>query len=127
MDSSALYIKGFLRPLVAKRVKEQLLDKFGTVKKWWMDAIKTHCYVVVSYQRNVFNIYVSQCLENSSMSPTKKHKRHLPALMVSSSQRDTETSCMWKVSHPNRPTLLLNKNKLQPKSGSLLIAKLHLL
>ncbi|KAL1929933.1 hypothetical protein VTP01DRAFT_1087 [Rhizomucor pusillus] len=50
VESSALYIKGFLRPLVAKKVKEQLLDSYGTVKKWWMDAIKTHCYVV--YESN---------------------------------------------------------------------------
>ncbi|KAL0087150.1 hypothetical protein F4703DRAFT_1735627, partial [Phycomyces blakesleeanus] len=41
----AIYIKGFVRPLIIKHVQE-LIGKYGTVKRFWMDSIKTHCYVV---------------------------------------------------------------------------------
>ncbi|KAF1796738.1 hypothetical protein V8B55DRAFT_1394330 [Mucor lusitanicus] len=42
--AASLYIKGFVRPLIIKHVQE-LLSKYGTVKRFWMDSIKTHCYV----------------------------------------------------------------------------------
>ncbi|KAG1103690.1 hypothetical protein G6F42_017189 [Rhizopus arrhizus] len=45
--TASLYIKGFVRPLIIKHVQE-LLAKYGTVKRFWMDSIKTHCYVTVS-------------------------------------------------------------------------------
>ncbi|KAG2200183.1 hypothetical protein INT47_009821, partial [Mucor saturninus] len=43
-DSSALYVKGFVRPLIIRSVQE-LFGSYGTVKRFWMDSIKTHCYV----------------------------------------------------------------------------------
>lgn len=43
-EQVSLYIKGFVRPLIIKHVQE-LLAKYGTVKRFWMDSIKTHCYV----------------------------------------------------------------------------------
>ncbi|KAI9470821.1 MAG: hypothetical protein EXX96DRAFT_653899 [Benjaminiella poitrasii] len=45
IDSSALYVKGFIRPLIIRHVQE-LFSKYGEVKRFWMDAIKTHCYVI---------------------------------------------------------------------------------
>jgi hypothetical protein len=47
VDSNAVYIKGFVRPLILRHA-EELAKKYGTVKKFWMDSIKTHCYVIVS-------------------------------------------------------------------------------
>ncbi|KAI8640417.1 hypothetical protein BD408DRAFT_419865 [Parasitella parasitica] len=43
-DLTAIYVKGFIRPLIIKHVQE-LFGKYGTVKRFWMDSIKTHCYV----------------------------------------------------------------------------------
>ncbi|KAI8369490.1 uncharacterized protein BYT42DRAFT_502963, partial [Radiomyces spectabilis] len=45
VSGSAIYIKGFVRPLIIRHVQE-LINKYGTVKRFWMDAIKTHCYVI---------------------------------------------------------------------------------
>ncbi|KAI8147713.1 hypothetical protein BJV82DRAFT_304677 [Fennellomyces sp. T-0311] len=45
ITSSAIYIKGFVRPLIVRHVQE-LIGQYGTVKRFWMDAIKTHCYVI---------------------------------------------------------------------------------
>ncbi|CDS07754.1 hypothetical protein LRAMOSA01703 [Lichtheimia ramosa] len=45
VTSSAIYIKGFVRPLIVRHVQE-LIGQYGTVKRFWMDAIKTHCYVI---------------------------------------------------------------------------------
>ncbi|KAI8377375.1 hypothetical protein BD560DRAFT_390921 [Blakeslea trispora] len=44
-SEEALYVKGFIRPLIIRHVQE-LFSKHGTVKRFWMDMIKTHCYVV---------------------------------------------------------------------------------
>ncbi|KAF7721988.1 hypothetical protein EC973_003870 [Apophysomyces ossiformis] len=49
ISTSAIFIKGFLRPLIIRHVQE-FIGKFGTVKRFWMDAIKTHCYVVYESQ-----------------------------------------------------------------------------
>lgn len=46
-DTNAVYIKGFVRPLI-QRHAEDLAKKYGNIKKFWMDNIKTHCYVIVS-------------------------------------------------------------------------------
>ncbi|KAG2184761.1 hypothetical protein INT43_000674 [Umbelopsis isabellina] len=43
--TNAMYIKGFVRPLILRHV-EELIKKYGQVKKFWMDSIKTHCYVI---------------------------------------------------------------------------------
>ncbi|KAI7875951.1 hypothetical protein K492DRAFT_210675 [Lichtheimia hyalospora FSU 10163] len=45
VTNSAIYIKGFVRPLIVRHVQE-LIGQYGTVKRFWMDAIKTHCYVI---------------------------------------------------------------------------------
>lgn len=50
-DTNAVYIKGFVRPLI-QRHAEDLAKKYGNVKKFWMDNIKTHCYVIVSTMMN---------------------------------------------------------------------------
>ncbi|KAG0181075.1 hypothetical protein DFQ28_007395 [Apophysomyces sp. BC1034] len=56
VSSSAIYIKGFLRPLIIRHVQE-FIGKFGTVKRFWMDAIKTHCYVVYESQQEAQKAY----------------------------------------------------------------------
>ncbi|XP_076919142.1 uncharacterized protein LOC143579843 [Bidens hawaiensis] len=45
--TTSLRIDQFLRPFTLKAV-EQLLGKTGTVVSFWMDNIKTHCYVTYS-------------------------------------------------------------------------------
>ncbi|KAI3462037.1 hypothetical protein Pfo_018700 [Paulownia fortunei] len=45
--SNSLRIDRFLRPFTLKQVQE-LLGKTGTVTSFWMDHIKTHCYVSYS-------------------------------------------------------------------------------
>ncbi|ERM94248.1 apoptotic chromatin condensation inducer in the nucleus isoform X1 [Amborella trichopoda] len=45
--TTSLRIDQFLRPFTLKAVQE-LLAKTGTVSKFWMDHIKTHCYVTYS-------------------------------------------------------------------------------
>ncbi|KAG2189123.1 hypothetical protein INT44_004265 [Umbelopsis vinacea] len=45
VETNAVYIKGFVRPLVLRHA-EELVKKYGNVKKFWMDSIKTHCYVI---------------------------------------------------------------------------------
>ncbi|KAI8061911.1 hypothetical protein BDF21DRAFT_131797 [Thamnidium elegans] len=45
IESSAIYVKGFVRPLIIRTVQE-LFGKYGKIKRFWMDSIKTHCYVV---------------------------------------------------------------------------------
>ncbi|KAK1371718.1 Apoptotic chromatin condensation inducer in the nucleus [Heracleum sosnowskyi] len=45
--TSALRIDHFLRPFTLKAVQE-LLGKTGTITNFWMDHIKTHCYVSFS-------------------------------------------------------------------------------
>ncbi|KND04192.1 hypothetical protein, variant [Spizellomyces punctatus DAOM BR117] len=42
--SSTLVIRNFIRPLTVQQVKE-LLASYGKVENFWMDKIKTHCYV----------------------------------------------------------------------------------
>lgn len=46
--TTSLRIDRFLRPFTLKAVQE-LLGKTGTVVSFWMDQIKTHCYVTVSF------------------------------------------------------------------------------
>ncbi|KAJ3184785.1 hypothetical protein HDU85_001463 [Gaertneriomyces sp. JEL0708] len=43
-DEATLVIRNFVRPLTLPQVRE-LLAQYGTVEKFWMDRIKTHCYV----------------------------------------------------------------------------------
>ncbi|XP_019265881.1 PREDICTED: apoptotic chromatin condensation inducer in the nucleus-like isoform X5 [Nicotiana attenuata] len=44
VPTNSLLIENFLRPFTLKAVQE-LLSKTGTVTNFWMDAIKTHCFV----------------------------------------------------------------------------------
>lgn len=44
--TNSLRIDQFLRPFTLKAV-EELLGKTGSVKSFWMDHIKTHCFVSV--------------------------------------------------------------------------------
>lgn len=44
--TNSLRIDRFLRPFTLKAAQE-LLGKTGTVCSFWMDTIKTHCYVTV--------------------------------------------------------------------------------
>ncbi|XP_058078751.1 uncharacterized protein LOC131227063 [Magnolia sinica] len=45
--TTSLRIDNFLRPFTLKAIQE-LLSKTGTVCSFWMDEIKTHCYVTYS-------------------------------------------------------------------------------
>ncbi|GMI67893.1 hypothetical protein HRI_000458600 [Hibiscus trionum] len=47
VPTTSLRIDNFLRPFTLKAVQE-LLGKTGTVTSFWMDHIKTHCYVTYS-------------------------------------------------------------------------------
>ncbi|KAH6796666.1 SAP domain-containing protein [Perilla frutescens var. hirtella] len=47
LPTNSLRIDRFLRPFTLKAVQE-LLGKTGTVTNFWMDHIKTHCYVAYS-------------------------------------------------------------------------------
>ncbi|XWS33280.1 hypothetical protein CRYUN_Cryun22dG0068000 [Craigia yunnanensis] len=47
LPTTSLKIDHFLRPFTLKAVQE-LLAKTGTVTSFWMDHIKTHCYVTYS-------------------------------------------------------------------------------
>jgi len=47
VNGSSLRIDGFVRPFRKDHAKE-LLEAHGEVLKFWMDAIKTHCYVSFS-------------------------------------------------------------------------------
>ncbi|CAG8831005.1 10970_t:CDS:2 [Gigaspora margarita] len=42
--TSTLYVKNFVRPLTIQMVRE-LLQQFGEIEYFWMDKIKSHCYV----------------------------------------------------------------------------------
>ncbi|MFS8018587.1 putative transcription regulator SAP family [Helianthus anomalus] len=46
--TTSLRIDNFLRPFTLKAVQE-FLGKTGTVVSFWMDQIKTHCYVTVRF------------------------------------------------------------------------------
>lgn len=48
INSSAIIVKGFVRPLIVRQAQE-LFAKHGDIKRFWMDSIKTHCYVIVSF------------------------------------------------------------------------------
>ncbi|KAK8717291.1 hypothetical protein V6N13_044564 [Hibiscus sabdariffa] len=45
--TTSLRVDNFLRPFTLKAV-QQLLGKTGTITSFWMDHIKTHCYVTYS-------------------------------------------------------------------------------
>ncbi|GES85190.1 apoptotic chromatin condensation inducer in the nucleus-like [Rhizophagus clarus] len=42
--TSTLHIKNFVRPLTLPMVRD-LLEQFGRIEYFWMDKIKSHCYV----------------------------------------------------------------------------------
>jgi len=44
----SLIITNFVRPLTVNQVK-RMLAEFGEIEVLWMDSIRTHCYVTVSY------------------------------------------------------------------------------
>ncbi len=45
--TTTLLVRNFVRPFTLKAVKEYLAEH-GTVKAFWINDIKTHCYVTVS-------------------------------------------------------------------------------
>nr|CAG8579300.1 1549_t:CDS:2 [Entrophospora candida] len=42
--TATIYIKNFVRPLTHTKVRE-LLEQYGKIEFFWMDKIKSHCYV----------------------------------------------------------------------------------
>ena len=54
--TNSLRIDRFLRPFTLKAVQE-LLGKTGNVTSFWMDHIKTHCYVSVRPLLQILLIY----------------------------------------------------------------------
>jgi hypothetical protein len=44
--TTSLRIDGFVRPFTLKAAQD-LLGKTGSISSFWMDHIKTHCYVIV--------------------------------------------------------------------------------
>ncbi|KAJ8430845.1 hypothetical protein Cgig2_034172 [Carnegiea gigantea] len=69
--TNSLRIDRFLRPFTLKAVQE-LLGKTGTVTSFWMDHIKTHCYVTVillfSFRITVFLAIVNYTNPNFRIS-----------------------------------------------------------
>jgi apoptotic chromatin condensation inducer in the nucleus len=47
--TNTLLVCNFVRPFTLKAVKD-LLAETGTVTNFWMNDIKTHCYVSVPHQ-----------------------------------------------------------------------------
>ncbi|KAG0237729.1 Apoptotic chromatin condensation inducer in the nucleus [Actinomortierella wolfii] len=52
----ALTIINFVRPLTLPQVK-RMLSEFGEIEHFWMDSIKTHCYVVYKTVEMAQNAY----------------------------------------------------------------------
>jgi apoptotic chromatin condensation inducer in the nucleus len=46
-ESKCLLILNLQRPFISQNL-EALLNKYGIVQRFWLDFIKTHCYVEVS-------------------------------------------------------------------------------
>ncbi|SAL95711.1 hypothetical protein [Absidia glauca] len=44
-EQLAICIKGFVRPLITRNL-HQFVNDFGNIKRFWIDPIKTHCYVI---------------------------------------------------------------------------------
>ncbi|KAI8339525.1 hypothetical protein BC941DRAFT_450973 [Chlamydoabsidia padenii] len=44
-DQLAICIKGFVRPLITRNLRE-FVSQHGSIKRFWIDPIKTHCYVI---------------------------------------------------------------------------------
>jgi hypothetical protein len=45
-SSNVVFVRGFVRPFTKQAVKD-LIDQFGRVLEWGMDAIKSRCYIIV--------------------------------------------------------------------------------
>eukprot|EP01083_Nonionella_stella_P240354 840290_1 len=65
ITGSALFIDGFRRPLQTKKVEQELI-KYGAVKSFKMNAIKSHCYVIFD------------CNESATACKTGMDKMHFP-------------------------------------------------
>jgi hypothetical protein len=65
--TTSLRIDRFVRPFTLRAVQE-LLGKTGSVCSFWMDHIKTHCYVTVcffdihNFRLFVFTSFVTCCI-----------------------------------------------------------------
>ncbi|KAI8989528.1 hypothetical protein BDB01DRAFT_833626 [Pilobolus umbonatus] len=58
VKSSAIYVKGFVRPLII-RAAQDLFASYGSVKRFWMDSIKTHCYVIYDNEQEAENAFTN--------------------------------------------------------------------
>jgi apoptotic chromatin condensation inducer in the nucleus len=52
-ESKCLLILNLQRPFISQNL-EALLNKYGKVQRFWLDFIKTHCYVEVSKKYKKF-------------------------------------------------------------------------
>ncbi|KAL1924004.1 uncharacterized protein VTP21DRAFT_7039 [Calcarisporiella thermophila] len=76
--TTTLAVRNFVRPLQVKQV-EELLNKFGKVEKFWMDSIKTHCYVTYS---SVDEAILARSRLYNLRFPTESHNPLLPDFLT---------------------------------------------
>ncbi len=71
-----------MRPFTLGQLKE-LLSRTGTLVEegFWIDKIKSHCYVTVSFYKHVFSLIKSYSSEPDSFWPVENFMSH-PALSV---------------------------------------------
>jgi hypothetical protein len=54
-ETRCLLITNLQRPFVNSAL-ETLLNKYGAISRFWLDFIKTHCYVEVNLSYNLFSM-----------------------------------------------------------------------
>ncbi|ORZ23082.1 hypothetical protein BCR42DRAFT_128805 [Absidia repens] len=57
-DQTAICIKGFVRPLITKHLQE-FIKQYGEIKRFWIDPIKTHCYIIYETLDQAANAFES--------------------------------------------------------------------
>ncbi|CAO3597257.1 unnamed protein product [Absidia cylindrospora] len=58
VDQTAICIKGFVRPLITKHLQE-FIKQYGEIKRFWIDPIKTHCYIIYETLDQATNAFKS--------------------------------------------------------------------
>jgi len=86
----AIHIVGFRRPLQLTKVKNELA-KYGNMENFWMDTIKTHCYVIYSKPEEADYCFLSL---NNTRFPCDIPKIHAGLLTITfASEQDALLVC----------------------------------
>ncbi|KAL7089953.1 hypothetical protein ACP275_12G009300 [Erythranthe tilingii] len=112
--SNSLRIDRFLRPFTLKAVQE-LLGKTGTVTSFWMDQIKTHCYVSYSSVEEALEtrnaVYNLQWPSNggrlllAEFVDPQEVKTHVEAPLASPLTPSTSTVPAFATTQPHQPNV----------------------